>query len=111
MILLRLSYIVSSENSLSQSYGSSYFSDNFTARNDELLSIFSKKGYDACAVLIHCIAQGARDPRSLVDRLESVRDFNGLSSRLTINPERHMNTAVDFIHYREDDYTPVERIR
>lgn len=93
-------YLISTATDVAGSPGSSYFTDDFRKRKIELASITSKKGYDTCALLIHCLAQGTPDPETLVTRLESVRDFRGLSSLYNIDPERHINTAVEFVQIR-----------
>ncbi|HUT63674.1 MAG TPA: ABC transporter substrate-binding protein, partial [Anaerolineae bacterium] len=105
------SYLVSSVPEQADSLGSMYFTDDFNARIRELRSMTSRKGYDTCAVLINCLAQGARDPEKLVGNLESLRDFKGLSSRFTIDPEKHINTAVDFVHIQNGKYVKVDYVK
>ncbi|MFC1692314.1 ABC transporter substrate-binding protein [Candidatus Latescibacterota bacterium] len=89
-------YLVSTVCDISDSLGSSYFSDDFALRKNELTSIISRKGYDACAILIHCIARGAHNPGTLLEALESLRDFKGLSSRYSFYLDSHANSSVDF---------------
>jgi len=72
--------------------------------NITLQDIVAKKGFDALALLASCIADGASDPESLVLKLESVRDFGGISSSITIDPKRHKNTAVTFVRIRDGRY-------
>jgi len=103
-------YLVMTSTESGGAAGSQYFSDNFRARNAELHTITSRKGYDACAILIHCLAQGAADPLSLKQRLENVRDFGGLTSRYTIDPERRINTALDFVQIQNGRLVRIQRI-
>jgi len=88
--------------------GSRYFRDDFERRRAFLTSITSRKAYDTCALLIHCLTQGAVTPDALKGALERVRDFKGLSSRYTIDPERRINTAIDIVQIRNGTFARVE---
>ncbi len=103
------SYLISTVNDSTDVFGSTYFKDDFDKRMVELTSIISRKGYDTCAILIHCLAQGTRDSDTLIKKLESVRDFRGLSSRFTIDTKQHMNIAVDFAKIENGRYVKVNR--
>ncbi len=65
------------------------------------------KGADACNILIHCLQNGARDPDTLVEMLESIRDYKGISSQISIDPENHTNRAVEFIWINNGSYFTV----
>ncbi|MFC1607410.1 ABC transporter substrate-binding protein [Candidatus Latescibacterota bacterium] len=78
-------------------------------RSDALQDVISLKGYDTCALILKCIADGADDSESLVRTLETVRDFMGASMRITIDPDRHFNTAVDFVQIQDGTYTRIPR--
>ena len=95
------SYLISTVTDETENPGSQFFKDNFLIRKSELREITAKKGYDACALIIHCLGEGATSPSSLAKRLESIDNFVGLSSRYSIDPDRHINTAVDFVQIRE----------
>ena len=78
-------------------------------RRNQLTNNISRKGYDTCAVLLHCLVQGASNPNVIVETLESVRDFRGLSSLFNIDPESHMNTAIEFVQVVNGEYIKVDR--
>ncbi|MBT4482779.1 MAG: ABC transporter substrate-binding protein [Candidatus Latescibacteria bacterium] len=107
VLILDGSYFISSMNDQADNLGSSYFKDDFRLKKFELLSFVERKGYDACAILIHCLAQGARSPDALVKKLATVRDFYGLSSRFTIDPETRTNMAVDFVQLKDGEIVKV----
>jgi len=69
------------------------------------------KGYDAAHLLLHCIRQGARDPEGIVHALEAIRDFHGVSSVISIDPERHTNTAIEFVRIKDGTYQRVQRVK
>lgn len=102
-------YIISSMGDLSGVIGSRYYTDDYDVVNRRLDNFNSRKGYDACAVILHCFAQGARSPGTLITALESVRDFRGVSSRITIDPVTHRNTAVDFVQIRDGRLVKFDR--
>jgi ABC-type branched-subunit amino acid transport system substrate-binding protein len=62
------------------------------------------KGYDAAALLRSCIKSGALEPDGITKALESMKDFRGSSSQITIDPLRRVNTAVEFARIRDQKY-------
>ncbi|MFC1651280.1 ABC transporter substrate-binding protein [Candidatus Latescibacterota bacterium] len=60
-------------------------------------NILLTKGADSCSLLIHCLQNGAGNPEELVEMLETIKDFKGVYSQITIDPERHTNSEVNFI--------------
>lgn len=95
-------FIVAPAGELSGGSGLSFFSEVSGSLNTHDIPLM--KGADACNLLIHCLQNGARDPDTLVEKLESIRDFQGVSSRITIDPERRTNYAVGFIWIRNGSY-------
>jgi len=102
------SYLISAVTDTSAVNGSRYFKDDFERRRAYLTSITSRKAYDTCALLIHCLTQGAVTPDALKSALERVRDFKGLSSRYTIDPKRRINTAIDIVQIQNGAFVKVE---
>ncbi len=98
-------YVVAPPGELSGGFGLSY-SDDISGQYDRYDLPFMK-GVDACGLLLHCFQNGARDPEALVDMLESIRDFRGVASHITIDPERHTNQAVAFIRIQNGRYIVV----
>ncbi len=94
------SCLVATSTNAGESLGSSYFKDDYSVRISELQDITARKGYDACAMIIHCLMSGADTPSSMISKLESIDSFTGLSSRYTIDQKTHLNTAVDFVQIR-----------
>lgn len=72
-----------------------------------LQDIISLKGYDACRLIVHCLENGAEDPESLVKALESVQNFQGRSSRISIGPKNHANHAVDFLRIQNGTFVKI----
>lgn len=103
-------YLVSTTMDVSDSFGSQYFTDDFNRRLSELPNYYARKGYDACALLIHCLAQGADNPVSIKRTLGTIMDFKGLSSRYTLDPVKRSNTAVDFIQIQNGYFVKIHRI-
>ncbi len=90
--------------------GSPLYTDDFNARLLELHSMTARKGYDAAALLVHCLLQGARTPSSLTGALSLVRDFRGLTTRIAIDPETRLNTAVDIVLIDNGIAVPVTNV-
>ena len=110
-------YVVAPAGELSGGAGLSYFSDSSFAvslrrtgvsRSRDTYDIPLMKGADACNLIIHCLQNGAQDPVSLVKMLESIQDFKGVSSLITIDPKRHTNLAEETPVPVEDPPVPVE---
>ena len=97
-------YVIAPVGELSGGVGLSYF--NGVSRPPETRDIPLMKGADALNLILYCIEKGARDPEELVGLLESIKDFQGVSSRITIDPERHTNTAVEIIRVENGRYIP-----
>jgi len=108
--LIEGAYLVSTENDIAQGIGSDLFVDDFGTKRKLLSTLIARRGYDACGLLIHCLGRGARSPGELIETLEGVRDFRGLSSTLTIDPKRHLNTAVEIVQVQNGRFVPVSRI-
>jgi hypothetical protein len=70
----------------------------------------ARKGYDAAAVLVHCLLQGARTPSAITGALTLVRDFRGLTTRITIDPGTRVNTAVDIVRISNGIAVPVPNV-
>ncbi|MCE5249286.1 penicillin-binding protein activator [bacterium] len=90
------SYIVSAGGDYFGAFGSDYSST--------VSDIISLKGYDALAIVLECLANGARNPEDIRTALQSLREYKGLSSMITIDPERRTNIAVDFIKIQNGTY-------
>ncbi|MFC1489952.1 ABC transporter substrate-binding protein [Candidatus Latescibacterota bacterium] len=65
--------------------------------NSDMNKILMTKGADSCSLLIHCLQNGAENPDEIVTMLETIKDFQGFSSQITIDPKRHTNIEVSFI--------------
>ena len=98
--------LVSTVPLAADSLGSAFFRDDFTRRLRELRTITARKGYDAAAVLVHCLVSGARTPGTLSEALVSVYHFRGLTSRISIDSETRCNTAVDMVRIRDGSIIP-----
>jgi len=99
-------FIVAPDGELSGGAGLSNFTD--VSESSDTHNVLLMKGADACKLLIHCFQNGARNSDELVKMLESIKDFEGISSRITIDPERHTNNAVNFIRIQEGRYISVD---
>ena len=99
-------YLISPETMDADEFGSDYFTDDFHARKLELNDIVARKGYDACALLTHCLSRGARNPDALVRALESVDGFHGISTLFRIDSNSHVNTGVEFVRVNDGLYIP-----
>lgn len=100
------SYLVAPFGTLSGGIGAPFVHGDIP--NEDLFTV-AMKGYDAAVLLLHCIRQGARDPEAIQHALASVRDFRGASTVITIDPSRHMNTAVAFVRITNGAYQKVQR--
>ena len=98
-------FVVAPAGELSGGTGLSFFTDVSVDNNTQDIPFM--KGADACNLLIHCIKNGVRDPDTLVEMLGSIKDFQGVSSRITIDSERRTNCAVKFIWIRNGSYFTV----
>jgi len=99
------SYVVALSGELSNGTGMSYFSGIpgiFMADSIPLM-----KGADVCNLLIYCFQNGAHDPDSIAEMLCSIKDFQGVSSRITIDPIRRLNNSVEFIYIQNGSYIKV----
>jgi|GEM_PF-3717067 hypothetical protein len=90
--------IVSSDSELSGGTEPSYIPS--VSETPDPNNLLFTKGADSCRLIIHCLQNGADDPDKLVEMLESIKEFQGLSSGITIDPSRHTNTEVSFIQVR-----------
>ena len=97
-------YVIAPSGELSGGVGLSYF--NGVSRPPETRDIPLMKGADALNLIVYCIEKGARDPDEIVGILESINDFQGVSSRITIDPEHHTNNAVKIIRIENGRYIP-----
>ncbi len=97
-------YVIAPAGELSGGVGLSYFDG--VSRSPETPDIPLMKGADSLNLILHCIEKGARDPDELVEILESINDFKGVSSRITIDPENHTNNAVEIIRIENGRYIP-----
>ncbi len=88
--------IVASERELLGGEDSSY--NPSVSESTDPNNIPYTKGADACRLLIHSLQNGADDPGSLVSMLETIKGFEGISTDISIDPERHTNNAVGFVH-------------
>ncbi len=67
-------------------------------------NIISMRGYEAFSLIAYCLEKGANNPEKFVETLESIKGFKGLSSRITLDPYYHTNTAVDFVKIQNGIY-------
>lgn len=102
------SYLIAPFGTLSGGIGSSLIQG--AALNDDRETV-AMKGYDAAAVLLRCIRQGARNPEEIIHSLETTRDFRGSSSVISFDPSHHANTAVAFIRIKNGIFQKVQRIK
>ncbi len=99
-------FLVSPPGVLSGGIGSSFLRE---AMSDDDRQTVAMKGYDAAIVLVHCITNGARDRRALAAHLEGIRAFRGSSSFITIDPQTHTNSTVEFVRIQNGGFTRVRR--
>jgi len=78
--------------------------NNSTTGLDDIISM---RGYEAFSLIAHCLEKGAHNPENFVETLESIEGFKGLSSRITLDPNYHTNTAVDFVKIQNGMYIKV----
>jgi branched-chain amino acid transport system substrate-binding protein len=65
-------------------------------------------GYDVVYIAKQCIEEaGLEDPAKLRSALENVKDFQGLTGTLTIDPKTHMPDKMAMFMYTYDNMTPV----
>jgi ABC-type branched-subunit amino acid transport system substrate-binding protein len=102
------SYLIAPFGTLSGGIGSLLIQG--AALNDDRETV-AMKGYDAAAVLLHCIRQGARDPEEIIRSLEATRDFRGASSVISFDPSHHANTAIAFVRIKDGIFQKVQRIK
>lgn len=100
-------YVVAPPGELSRGLGP-VFSKGETW-NDDRLTV-AMKGYDAGLLIINGIERGARDAESLAEKIADVKDLQGASSRITIHPTMHMNTAVDFVRIQNRKFQKVRAV-
>ncbi|HDY87944.1 MAG TPA: outer membrane protein assembly factor BamD [bacterium] len=95
-------YVIAPAGELS---GGSGLSDFYgVSRPPDTHDIPLMKGADAVNLILHCLEKGARDPEELVELLESIKDFQGISSRITIDQKSHTNYAVEIIRIENGRY-------
>ncbi len=99
-------FLIAPPGILSGGTGASFLGD--TATNDDRQTV-AMKGHDAAKLLTHCIREGARDRKALSSSIENIRGFRGSSSYITIDPDTHTNSAVQFIRIINGGFTQVRR--
>ena len=89
------------------SLGSEFFTTADGGFSEGLDNVISLKGYDAFSLIFHCLGEGAYNSATLIEKLESVKNFNGLSSQITIDPNTHTNIAVNIAKIQNGTYIKV----
>jgi len=97
--------VVAPAGELAGGIGLRYFQE--TPGKPDTRDIPLMKGADALNIILYSIGQGARDPETLVRTLESIRDFQGVASLITIDPVHHTNTAVAVIRIENGRYVRI----
>jgi ABC-type branched-subunit amino acid transport system substrate-binding protein len=100
-------YVVAPPGELSGGIGLSYF--NGSSKSSNTRDIPLMKGADACKLLLYCLKNGARNPSKIIEMHESIIDYQGVSSKITFERERHVNTAVDFVRVQQGRYVRVDK--
>ena len=89
------------------SMGGEYFDSGENSSVIPLQTVVSKKGYDSFNLIVHCLRQGAIGHEAMVKAMETIQDYKGISSRISIDPERHFNIAVDFVKIQDGAYIKI----
>ncbi|WP_312426890.1 ABC transporter substrate-binding protein [Lacrimispora sp.] len=64
-------------------------------------------GYDIVKVAVKCLEEtGTDDPAALRTAIENVKDFNGLTGNISIDPKTHMTTGLDMVMFTYEGTTP-----
>ncbi len=64
-------------------------------------------GYDIVKVAVKCLEEtGTDDSAALRTAIENVKDFNGLTGNISIDPKTHMTTGLDMVMFTYEGTTP-----
>lgn len=63
---------------------------------------YASAGYDAARLLIDGWEQGARDPAALIERLTTVRFYQGASGTISLSPDVRSNNALTLLKIERD---------
>ncbi len=98
-------YVVAPPGELSGGLGMSYL--NTVSGTADTRDIPLMKGADALNLILYCLRREAHDPDAITKMLRSIRDFRGIASNVTIDPERRTNLKVEFIRIQDGAYMVV----
>ena len=100
------SYILSLQGGMSGGYGISFFNG---IQNTGMNLLPLMKGADAYNIIINCIKNGAKNPDELAVSISKLRNFKGISSIYTFDPETRCNNHIGIVRVIEGSYINVER--
>ncbi|WP_333651960.1 ABC transporter substrate-binding protein [Lacrimispora sp.] len=64
-------------------------------------------GYDIVKIAAKALEEtGTDDPAALRTAIENVKDFDGLTGKITIDPETHMTTGLEMVMFTYEGTTP-----
>lgn len=64
-------------------------------------------GYDIVKIAAKALEEtGTEDPSALRTAIENVKDFDGLTGKITIDPETHMTTGLEMVMFTYEGTTP-----
>ncbi len=101
-------FLVAPPGALSRGSGAFFMGQNVRGDNRDIVAM---KGYDAGAALLHCLKNGARNSHELAGAFKEMKEFQASSSLITIDPDRRVNTAVEFVRIHDRNYQRIARIR
>lgn len=64
-------------------------------------------GYDVINVLGETIEQVGDEPAVVRDAIEQLKDYQGLTGNITIDPSNHMPVGLEMVMFSYDDTTPI----
>ncbi len=97
-------YLVAPPGTLSSGLGPAFLGND--RRNDDRDTV-AMKSHDAVSLLLQVIRNGNVTPDTITGALAEVRNFQGASSYITIDPKRRQNTAVGLVRIHDRRYEPV----
>jgi branched-chain amino acid transport system substrate-binding protein len=64
-------------------------------------------GYDIAGILNQVLAETGPDPDKIHDAMLKVKDYDGLTGKITIDPATHMPTGLEMVMFTYKGTTPV----
>lgn len=78
------------------------FVEAYTAENDKAPDSFAALGYDSVKILAQAIEDaGEVDPVKIKDALENIKDFQGITGKMSINEQHNPVKDIVIIEYKD----------